>query len=415
MFLCRLPDRTRGLLVKAATVVSLAALLLAGCASGGHFVRTDSPFIATGTPPDRPDVVTFYALGDWGTGSRNQRDVARLLAADARSIPAGRRLAPFVVALGDNVYNVGLPFGWGRAEVTQLMEKTFGAIYDSVTWQDRSLRFHVVPGNHDHGEAFIGKGGWGDVLQQETWAEGRYPNWEYYPVSVDRSRIPDTNDSIEYRLLRGERIDDITRPEPIDVPADAPLTIVAIDSEVLLQMFARGDRVGAQRHLDRLSEILAAAGADWKIVLGHHPVRTNGKHGGFRSARDWFLYPVPIVSFIYNFYDMLFAKSLQDMDHKHNRAFAEDLTRVLQQHAAFYLSGHDHSLQLIEMGPAWQIVSGAAAKRSGVGRTDETLFANQELGFARFDVTDNELWIRFFCLKRESCGPADSPWFRFTR
>ena len=64
--------------------------------------------MTTSKPPDGPDVLTFYALGDWGTGDASQRRVGKALAIELDSLAPGRRVAPFVLGLGDNVYQKGL-------------------------------------------------------------------------------------------------------------------------------------------------------------------------------------------------------------------------------------------------------------------------------------------------------------------
>ena len=64
---------------------------------------------------------------------------------------------------------------------------------------------------------------------------------------------------------------------------------------------------------------------------------------------------------------------------------------------SFYLAGHEHNLQFLEVGKNnFQIVSGSAAKLSGVTHKSDTIFSHSAYGFARFDITDEELWIEFF-------------------
>jgi len=64
---------------------------------------------------------------------------------------------------------------------------------------------------------------------------------------------------------------------------------------------------------------------------------------------------------------------------------------------SFYLAGHEHSLQFLEVGKNnLQIVSGSAAKVSGVTHKSDTIFSHSAYGFARFDITGEELWIELF-------------------
>ena len=101
--------------------VSLICLLLflAGCSDTRPFIRKAAPddLVQPGRPEDRPNhqnVLTFFALGDWGTGKGEQKAVAAALGKNVGEIPPGRKVAPFVLGLGDNVYEKGLP-GIGSA------------------------------------------------------------------------------------------------------------------------------------------------------------------------------------------------------------------------------------------------------------------------------------------------------------
>ena len=53
--------------------------------------------------PNTPEVITFYALGDWGTGYLKQEPVAIALERNVASITIDRRMPPFAIELGDNI------------------------------------------------------------------------------------------------------------------------------------------------------------------------------------------------------------------------------------------------------------------------------------------------------------------------
>ncbi len=151
-----------------APILCLALLLLIGCSNTTPFKQPIPPVRYHENPdqrPDHPQVITFYALGDWGTGDNRQIAVAQALKEDVALLESReekRRIPPFVLGLGDNIYSDGLPVGWDTSRVHPELRRTFGNIYKNVTYQGQNLVYHIIPGNHDHR---------GDIIHQETTAE----------------------------------------------------------------------------------------------------------------------------------------------------------------------------------------------------------------------------------------------------
>lgn len=360
--------------------------------------------------PDGPEIVTFYALGDWGTGDQLQMAVASALRENVAEIQKGRRVRPFVLGLGDNVYDKGLPDGWNNPVAHQLLDQTFGQIYADVTYEGRKLEYYIIPGNHDyHGKAG-GKDGWGDVIHQETTAERIYePYWKYYPVDPEKNA--DTNDSTDYQNLKMADIFSLTLPERINISDSKIIAFTAIDTQVLLELYQKKDYETVQRHWHRLESLLEG-NVDWKIILGHHPVRSHGRHGGFRTW-VWWLPPV----FLYTIIDKWIYKRLQDLDHPASVRLQKDLFDTMKRHnVQIYLSGHEHSLQFLKIdNHNFQIISGSAGKLSSVTHKNDTLFSHASPGFARFDVSSKELWVEFFQVDLKSSRYKSSALFKITK
>lgn len=373
----------------------LSLALLISCSDTQPFLRklSDRDLVQPGDPAQRPNhssVATFYVLGDWGTGDEKQRAVAQALKKNVAELPADRIHPPFVLELGDNVYEDGLKEGWNNPLTTNLLHKTFGKIYSEVKYNDRELVYHLVPGNHDYAGRAGGKQGWGDVIHQETTAEALYPNWRYYPI--DPAKNSDANDSTNYAQLKGESIFALTIPQKVSTPMDNLVGVYTIDTQVMLEIYQKNDAELLQKHWQTL-ETLLNENAAWKLIIGHHPVKSHGKHGGFRTA-IWWLPPITLFTIV----DKLFIKRLQDLDNPNYQRFRRDLMALMKKHdAAFYLAGHEHNLQFLEIDrERFQIISGSAGKLSPVTHKDDTIFSHEAFGFARFDVTANECWIEFF-------------------
>ncbi|MCH8871965.1 metallophosphoesterase [candidate division KSB1 bacterium] len=377
--------------------VSLICLLLflAGCSDTRPFIRKTTPddLVQPGRPEDRPDhqnVLTFFALGDWGTGKEEQKAVAAALRKNVGQIPPGRKVAPFVLGLGDNVYEKGLPEGWNNPEALSLLDQTFGKMFSDVKYEGKNITFHIVPGNHDYNDIAGGRGGLGDVINQETTAEKLYDNWEYYPI--DPAKNSDTNDLENYQALKKEDIGQLTIPQKLPIESAGKVSIIAIDTQVLLNLYENSKTEVLQKHLNELESLLQND-SKWKFIIGHHPIKSHGKHGGFRKA-IWWVPPIILATIV----DILFIKRLQDIDNRYYKKLIEALSTIMKKYpGSFYLAGHEHSLQFLEVGKNnLQIVSGSAAKLSGVTHKSDTIFSHSAYGFARFDITDEELWIEFF-------------------
>jgi len=400
-------------LLKSGFAIVAVLLILSGCSDTRPFIRqpeVDDP-LQVGKPDERPDhadVLTFYVLGDWGTGDEKQRRVARALKRDLMSLEGKRTTTPFVLGLGDNVYPDGLHQGWNHPEVIRRLHETFGDMYSDITFADSNIVFHVIPGNHDHGGRVGGKDGVGDVIHQETTAERLYPYWEYYPV--DPKLDSDTDDSTNYASLKSANIFELSIPQEIEVKT-SKIKVAGIDTQAMLELYAKNDTALLSKYWQKLNTIFEHD-SGWKILLGHHPIKTHGWHGGFRSAIWW----VPPIIF-FTITDKLFLSRIQDLDHPANQAFQRDLTQFMRQNDVyFYLSGHEHNLQLIRIGERnFQLISGASGKLSEVSHDDDTFFSHQARGFVRCDVTKDAFWLEFISIDSKTGEQTSSAMFKLGR
>ena len=80
--------------------------------------------------------VQFAVIGDSGTGTTGQYDVAAAMAASRGRLPF-----EFVIMLGDNVYG-----GWNRKALVGKFERPYKPLLDA------GVQFYASLGNHDAGE-----------------------------------------------------------------------------------------------------------------------------------------------------------------------------------------------------------------------------------------------------------------------
>lgn len=261
----------------------------------------------------KPDTLNFVAVGDWGHASTKARAVAAAMGRTAEKI--GSR---FVISLGDNFYPHGVSDVNDR-QWTETFEKTFTAPSLMTPW-------NVIAGNHDHH---------GNAQAQV----------EYGRVNK-RWRMP----SLYYK--RSELLPDQSRAD-----------FFYIDTELM-----RSDNTGrrrpalpfnAQEQLRWLEGELSTSRAAWKIVVGHHPVYSGGKHGGTERLVNW-------------------------------------LTPLFKRYGVqVYIAGHNHNLEHLVVDGTHYLVSGGGAEPNRVERLDTAEFGAGRLGFMAARLTSASMKIKF--------------------
>ena len=339
--------------------------------------------------PNGPEVLTFYALGDWGTADQNQKQVALLLAKNVANVP-DRIIKPFVLEAGDNVYENGLEQGWDNPEMMVQLSNVIDANYADIHYQNGPIEYHVVAGNHDH---------LGDLRLWETYVEGRFSGQDGRPIILSYNQhhpdIPDTNDQKEYDALN-DAAGLIELPEPIKIDSGIA-TFIAIDSQKMLELYSRVlDEPELQSDLDAhwaQLDLLASSGKSWLFILAHHPVSTFGPHLGSQDSIPYRLFRALLF----------FFEDYGNLDHPAYQSFVADFEAFSQGHPMIFIAGHDHSLQLnVVSDSLLQVVSGSAAKTTFVNPGEETIYSYANHGFARFDITPSEVWIEFVDLDENS-------------
>ncbi len=257
----------------------------------------------------------FFVTGDTGHASEVRKDVA------AAMLRAGGRIHPALVVLtGDNAY----PHGFSSAQDPtwkRHFEEPFGGLAALAP-------FYPCLGNHDHQ---------GSVQAQID-----------YGAAHRRWRLPAAQHVFTVN---------VPSADARDAPCSAAFFVIDTTPIRLagLNPFRRPPEV------DWLENALSHSKADWKVVIGHHPMFSGGPKGG-SSTLSWYLSP-------------LFARYAVD----------------------FYLSGHDHDLELIDPRHGWlQVVSGAGSTpEQSVRPLEESLFASKDGGFAWLSLRRDRAWVQF--------------------
>jgi 3',5'-cyclic AMP phosphodiesterase CpdA len=139
------------------------------------------------------------------------------------------------------------------------------------------------------------------------------------------------------------------------IDAHSSVQFFALDTDVIIR---QGEYDLEQ--IEWLERELQASAATWKVVYGHHPVFSYGKHG-------------------------------------HEKRMIELVRPLLEKYEVdFYICGHDHDRQLL--GPVnnvCYIVSGTGSKSRDTRYGELTIFAETNLGFTWFRVSAGEFHVQF--------------------
>ena len=296
-------------------------VFLSGCgvAAGGIWLLRDPPSIEGQVRPDDLDVVRvesmpadgrpaldFFALGDIGTDTPARAAVLQQMIA---TVPSA---APaFVALLGDNFYLDGV-----ESTEDPRWKTDFELCFREP---ELEVPFFAALGNHDYN---------GSVAAQVA-----------YTQLSRRWKMPARYYSFERRIgSTGHRA-----------------AFFVLDTTLFQRSWSE-----ERRQTEWLATALAECRATWRIVIGHHPMLSHGKHGG-------------------------------------SSGIAAALAPLFKRYGVhFYLSGHDHDLQLVRSNAGWcQIVSGAGSSTRETGSGLGTAFSLAQPGFAWLRLTSEDAHVQF--------------------
>lgn len=115
--------------------------------------------------------------------------------------------------------------------------------------------------------------------------------------------------------------------------------------------------------LEWIEQELKASKAKWKIVYGHHPIYSYGMHGPTKSLQYRIL---PLMK---------------------------------KYGSQFYVAGHEHHKQLIEIDGITHIISGAGAKQRPSTGGKYSKFHSSALGFAYLEIKGDKANLKFIDVK----------------
>jgi acyl-CoA-binding protein len=153
-----------------------------------------------------------------------------------------------------------------------------------------------------------------------------------------------------------------------------------------------------EQAIQKVRKAVTDDNADQVLVVGHHPMYSNGNNGGKFPLKTHLL--PPVGGSLYALYRNIWGTS-QDIASRKYSDLKEQLTSVFaEREPLIYVSGHDHNLQYITFGDERSnqhyIVSGSASTTSYVRSQDAPNFGIQQKGFSALHYYEDSIWIEFW-------------------
>ena len=351
-------------------ILTVLLLTLSSCAT--FKAQYKDELIQKNPLPNKEINRKFYLIGDAGKSPIESMSLG-LIAFNKHILNTDTK-KDYVVFLGDNIYPDGLvkKDRYGRENAENALD---GQIKSVKGFKGNVV---MIPGNHDwYSNGVVG-------LKREE---------KYIEDALGKNTFKPEN---------GCPIESIEVSEKVQ--------LIVVDSQWYLENWNKNPTINdeceiktRERFFLELEGELKKAQNKRVVFAMHHPVYTNGTHGGFFDASKH-LYPtqkkipLPILSSLLTQVRTQGGVSIQD---RYNERYNELMNRIetmaLEYNNIIFASGHEHSLQYIENNGIKQIVSGSGSKKSAAALSKNGLFAVGKQGFAELTIyKDGSTWVSMY-------------------
>ena len=306
---------------------------------------------------------TFYLIGDAGNWPQTQTpEVFSLLSEKLKAADSSSTL----LFLGDNIYPLGLPKPGDPAyqDAVNRLQKQIELAKD---FKGKTI---FIPGNHDYYHGLAG------VQDQAKFVQAA--------LGHKRAFMPRKGCGIDKM-----DIDEFT-------------ALIVVDSQWFLEDWDDHPSINEdcdiktrELFFKELQDKINDYQNKTVILAMHHPLMSNGAHGGEFSARKH-LYPfaanvpLPVIGTVINMLRKTAGLSPQDLQNKKYNAFVKRVkTLVAGKNNVLVVSGHDHNLQYIDREGVRQVISGSGSKEEAARIIDKRDFSYGRNGFAEVQVLKN--------------------------
>jgi hypothetical protein len=300
---------------------------------------------------------TFILVGDAGNGVfKDTINYSSSLVNNLNEVDNNSTL----LFLGDNIYPAGMP-AEKNSERDDAVKKLQEQIDIASAFKGKTI---FIPGNHD----WYNNGNVGLKREQEI---------------------------IESKLGKKTFLPQNGCPiESLDISND--ITLIIVDSHWYITNWDNHPTINENcdiktrsQFLDEFRSEIKKARGKTTIVAIHHPMYTNGPHGGKYSFKSH-LKPIPVLGSFKNLLRKTTGIANVDLQNVHYNELKKNLTAAAQQNEkVIFVSGHDHSLQYLLKDNIPQIISGSGSKVAPVKNSDGGIYAHATNGYAILEVYEN--------------------------
>lgn len=366
-------------------ILAVLIFAAAGCGASSPYYKyaEDRPDSRKEEWPAKNNEFTLFLIGDTGDPSTDPLE-PNLSILRHQLEEAGERSA--VVFMGDNIYTHGL------------LPEDHPERQDSERRIDTQLRIlnrhqgraFFIPGNHDWNNSE--PDGLETLLRQQRHIES------------------ETNDRVAFLPEDG-------CPGPVEVKLNSSNVLLLLDTSWWLYPHEKPGLASCpngskEQFIQAVDSLVQQHRTRNLFITGHHPMYSNGTHGGYSiftdhlfpllRVHDALYIPLPIIGSAMPLYRK-FIGHPQDLPNKDYKRLRKKLTHIFQQHPRLvYASGHDHNLQYHPIDDGHYIVSGSGTVKSYVRRGKTAAFAYEHKGFARIDITETGAVLSFWIPEGDS-------------
>lgn len=329
-----------------------------------HFItnETDSSKIAH----------TFFLIGD--AGNADEEKAKKTLGLLQNRLEKTNKNSTLLF-LGDNIYPKGFPKNDVPEERSLAETKIKNQLEISKNFKGKTI---FIPGNHDWYSGIKG------LERQEKFVTNY--------LNDKKAFLPQNSCGLE------------------ELKIDKKTTLIIIDSQWFLEDWDKIPTINdnctiktRESFFEELASVLNKNQDRTVIIAIHHPLMSNGSHGGqFSVKKELFpleqKIPLPVIGSVLNLVRKTSGISPQDIQNKVYNEFTKRIKTLLQkQRNIIVVSGHDHNLQYINKDNIRQIISGAGSKSEAAKAVNLTDFSYGGNGYATLTLYKNgETKVAFY-------------------